>query len=649
MSLQPPPENASGHQPSATPPPPPTGLGRRAFLAGAGVVGAGIAGTVLAPPANAAALAPATLAPPANAAALAPAALAPAGPAGNSPARRRRWDPDTESDRFTVAVLPDTQYLFDDASIHQVPLQATVNHVLDAQGQENIVFLAHLGDLTQNGLDHEFAAISAAMEPLDRAGAAYSTLAGNHDVRGDDTRGRTPYLDAFGPQRFRRSPSFLEASPGGYNTAHSFRAAGRDWLLLAMDWRPSPAGIAWAKEVLARRPDAPAILTIHELVGSDDSGAAGFSDQGEHIWSELVNGCDQIFLTINGHFWPSGRVTRRNAAGHDVHLHITNYQQRYYGGAGMIRLYHFDLDRNVIDVETISPWILGQRDPNELAAAEIELSGDTDRFTESIDFAARFAGFAPTPVRPVRPAEKLLIPGTLAYWRFDVVEGERVPDVSRHGNDLHLVHRNGSRPDAITFTGDHHPDQPAHSSAEFRGGKQAGAYLQTGPSAPLNREQFRTGYTVETFFKLPADWADGSHDWSALFSRWGTAREAGMTGQFPDEPVVTLSLSGSREIQWNAYPVTSKTSVTNWSHEIPMDRWWHVAIVNDGRHTVMYVDGCPIVRNPSTIATGLTTLHKPWMLGGYSYGTELGQIHYGSIGDTRIVGRALRPHDFLIS
>ncbi len=172
VSLQPPPENASGHQPSATPPPPPTGLGRRAFLAGAGVVGAGIAGTVLAPPANAAALAPATLAP----ATLAPAALAPAGPAGNSPARRRRWDPDTESDRFTVAVLPDTQYLFDDASIHPVPLQATVNHVLDAQGQENIVFLAHLGDLTQNGLDHEFAAISAAMEPLDRAGAAYSTL-----------------------------------------------------------------------------------------------------------------------------------------------------------------------------------------------------------------------------------------------------------------------------------------------------------------------------------------------------------------------------------------------------------------------------------------------------------------------------------------
>jgi len=87
VSLQPPPENASVRQPSADAPPPHTGLRRRAFLAGAGVVGAGIAGTVLSPPANAA-------------------AATSAAPAGTSPSRRRRWDPDAESDRFTVAVLP---------------------------------------------------------------------------------------------------------------------------------------------------------------------------------------------------------------------------------------------------------------------------------------------------------------------------------------------------------------------------------------------------------------------------------------------------------------------------------------------------------------------------------------------------------------
>jgi hypothetical protein len=73
----------------------------------------------------------------------------------------------------------------------------------------------------------------------------------------------------------------------------------------------------------------------------------------------------------------------QNAAGHDVHVHITNYQDRYYGGAAMIRLYHFDLARNRIDVEPFSPWFLA-RDPAKrtpLEAETIELTGDVDRFS----------------------------------------------------------------------------------------------------------------------------------------------------------------------------------------------------------------------------------------------------------------------------
>lgn len=82
---------------------------------------------------------------------------------------------------------------------------------------------------------------------------------------------------------------------------------------------------------------------------------AEFSAHGKHLWDELIAENDQIFLTLNGHYWPAARTTRANATGHDVHLHITNYQNRYYGGSAMIRLYRFDLARNTIDVETISP------------------------------------------------------------------------------------------------------------------------------------------------------------------------------------------------------------------------------------------------------------------------------------------------------
>jgi len=110
---------------------------------------------------------------------------------------------------------------------------------------------------------------------------------------------------------------------------------------------------------------------------------------------------------------------------------------------------------------------------------------------------------------------------------------------------------------------------------------------------------------------------------------------------------VTLSLSGDRELQWCVYPASQDGSLTNWGHELPLGAWWHVAVVNDGTHTVLYVDGCPVVRNPSSSNRGLSTLGKPWLLGGYRYGGKLDNVFVGSIGDVRIVGRALQPNEFM--
>ncbi|MDT9700499.1 glycoside hydrolase family 2 TIM barrel-domain containing protein [Streptomyces sp. P17] len=246
--------------------------------------------------------------------------------------------------------------------------------------------------LRLRGAQAECDAIGEAFELLDRRGVGYSVLAGNHDVRSstNDQRGATPYLDTFGPEPFAGKPTFGGASPDGYNTFHLFKAAGREWLVLALDWRLSDKGYAWAKDVIARHPSAPVILTTHELVYGDDA----LSSYGQQLWDKLVKDHDQIFLTLNGHYWPAARAVRKNAAGNDVHLHLTNYQNRYYGGAAMIRLYHFDLDRNTIDVETLSPWILGRaaKGLNELEREEMVLSGDADRFSVDIDSRDRDHG-----------------------------------------------------------------------------------------------------------------------------------------------------------------------------------------------------------------------------------------------------------------
>ncbi|KOG21752.1 LamG-like jellyroll fold domain-containing protein [Streptomyces viridochromogenes] len=557
------------------------------------------------------------------------------------------WRPDSDSRRFTLAVMPDTQYLFDGPSIDKAPVEASLRYLLEHGRKENIVFLSHLGDLTQNGTQPEVAAISEAFRLLDRRGVGYSVLAGNHDVKSstDDQRGATPYLDAFGPKRFEGKKTFGGASPDGYNSFHLFKAGGREWMVLALDWRLSAKGYAWAKDVLARHSRTPVVLTTHELVVEDDS----LSAYGQQLWDRLIEDHDQIFLTLNGHYWPAGRATRKNAAGNDVHLHLTNYQNRYFGGAAMIRLYRFDLDRNVIDVETVSPWILGRaaKGLNELERQEIELSGDADRFSVEIDFADRFSGFAPLPARPARPASRMLVPGTVAYWRFEKpVEGGTVRDLSGRGNDLSLVTVGGGE---LGWSADHHPDQPGHGSLEFQGFKSPlkGAYLRTVEGAPLNSATFRDGYTIEAFYRLPSDWDPDHNAWSGLLSRTGTGGAAGKTADDPDEPLATLSLSNDREPQWAMRPLNQEGIATNWAQETPLETWWHLAVVNDGTHTTMYVEGCPVVRNPKARSTGITSVGLPWLLGGYEYGGKIDQILHGRLGDVRIVARALPVRSFM--
>ena len=623
---------------------------RRAFLRNAGLAGAG---------ATALSVLGAT---PASAAG----DHSPLGPVG-------RWNPDTTSRRFTFAVMPDTQFLYwgSQNSINAAPQLESFRYIIN----NDIVFMAHLGDLTQDADPASFEAVGQAFATLDSRGVAYSVLAGNHDVSGDDTRGSTPYLQTMGPRRFKNAKTFAGADASGYNTAHIFRAAGREWLVLALDWRTSAQGFAWADQTIKHHSDLPVILTSHDIVGStyddnvypyqsgDPENNAVFSDHGEQVWNELINDNDQIFLTLNGHYWPPGRTTRKNAAGNDVHSHITNYQNRYFGGAGMLRLYHFDLDRGIIDVETVAPWILAQPPErrNELAALEARLTTAVDYFSMPIDFDRRFSSFVPaTPPRPARPAGRIVVPGTVAYWRFDdggaagtpVTATQTIRDRSGRGNDLTMRPTPGTAGDALTWTGDHHPDQPGHAALRFVGGRNPlhGAYLTTGPNAPLNTETFPHGYTVETFVKLPLDWDAGKNGYMAALSRRGAAGKAGKHGKNtdPDEPVMTLSISNNgREPQFNCYPLSQTFPTTNWGHGLPEEQWWHIAVVNDGRHTVMYVNGCPVLDNPSTVSAGITTLGLPWLLGGHEYAGAVDQVFHGWIGDVRIVNRPLRVDQFM--
>lgn len=569
-------------------------------------------------------------------------------------------------EKFSIAVIPDTQYLFDEDRYQPEVLAKTLQWIVDHTREKNIVFTVQLGDIVNNGLPTEFSKASQVFKILDKNDIQYGYSAGNHDINGglyDNVRGPSAYLDYFGPTRIAHQRSFCGATPDGYDTCHTFIGGGQRFLVLSLDWRASDATIAWATAKLNEFPNVPTIITTHELVAptSDDpiTNAGILSDYGQTVWDRFIKSHNQIFLTLNGHFWPAAQEVAKNLAGNDVYMHLTNYQDRFFGGSAMMRLYEFDLAGGTLSVQTFSPYWLSmppaQRSP--LGRAEARLTDAANQFTLNINFKERFT--PPETVKPLPPvvADKVIIPGTLAYWRFEGQSNTAVPqsgvavrDLSGHGNDLTRVTLANGSPADMRYTQEFHPAQPSRGSLFINGSaNQGGAYLRTADNAPLNSETFKNGYTVEAFVRLPEDCC-GDHGWMGVLSRMGDGFDLGLTSEGdPNEPLVTLTVSPSREFQWAVASFTQPDLVTDWSFRTPAMNWYHVALVNNGKSTDLYVNGSKDVRNSNNLSVGLQTAGRFWLIGATHYTDSVGQSFYGWLGDVRIVNRPLTVQEFMIS
>jgi hypothetical protein len=277
-----------------------------------------------------------------------------------------------------------------------------------------------------------------------------------------------------------------------------------------------------------------------------------------------------------------------------------------------------------------------------------------DRFSLDIDFAHRFAGFAPPALPAPRPSTQVIDRHTVAYWRFDgagqsVADGATIKDQTGKGNDLTVRRLANSGPDTLTVSSEYHLGAPAHASLKFDGGQNPnrGAILHTGANATLNSLKFLGGYTIEAFIRLPDPFV-GDHAWMGVFSWEGRSGDAGKhSGYSPTEPTCSLNLSPERFLQYVLYSEVGDHNPTSWSHALPVGEWQHVAIVNDGERSIVWLDGSMIVRNPTQPAQGIATLGRPFVIGATSDNLEYGQGFYGWIGDVRITDRPLKPAQFL--
>lgn len=365
-----------------------------------------------------------------------------------------------------------------------------------------------------------------------------------------------------------------------------------------------------------------------------------------------------------------------------------------------MRFYEFDFTNNKIFASTFSPWVPQKPKDTLNSFDQAVLTENNHAFTIDMNFAERFKRFAPnfaagtvaasrtslttaalakvltgyTEPKPIEaiPAKNAedypVIAGTTAHWRFyGGTAGTAVPalhqiaDVSKSGNPLtrapiDFPADNTAQLSDLVWTDDHHRLSSAPGAIEFRNAQSGRvSYFWTALDATINDDEYRDGYTVEAFIKIGKDWTAANNAWMNIMTREGRRGNInGWYGGLPESPPLQMAISNLREVQWEAASYWSPNNDyilarTNWSGEIIVDRWLHVAIVHEKAKstTTMYVEGAPVLRNINE-TSGIANLAKRWVVGaGFWDGGPPGSGFLGAIGEIRIVPQSLTPAQWL--
>jgi hypothetical protein len=283
---------------------------------------------------------------------------------------------------FTVVLLPDTQFYSEKYPETYVAQTMWIRERVQA---DNIKFVIGLGDIVQNAhIEQEWVNAQTASRILDGV-VPYSSVPGNHDLVMKDkviTRDSTLYNKFFGVARYGKEPWY-----GGHfgasndNNYCTFQAAGRDFLIISLEFAPRDEALAWAVEICRKHPAHNIIVATHSylnLQGRTTSQAkveGSTANSGEQIWNKLVSKQPNIFMVACGHVGGVNLLRSTNDAGGPVIEILTDYQNLVNGGDGWLRTMKFVPAENKIYVEAYSPLLKKHNaDPKHTHTIDLDFS-----------------------------------------------------------------------------------------------------------------------------------------------------------------------------------------------------------------------------------------------------------------------------------
>ena len=270
--------------------------------------------------------------------------------------------PRTDYD-FTFAVESDTQYYNEDYEDnpqqentgryqHQMNIH---NWLLGNRKRMNIQYMFHDGDIIDDEPNtREWEQADAAYKKLDEAGLPYGVLAGNHDV-GHLNGDYSNYSKYFGEARYKNDPWYGGSYKDNRGHYDLITVDGIDFIMMYMGWGIGDEEIKWMNDVLAQYPERKAILNFHEYLLA----SGGLGEEPQRIHDEVIAKNENVCMVLSGHYHNAKtRVdTFTNADGTErkVYEMLFDYQGLAEGGAGYMRLLHFDTDGQKIIVRTFTP------------------------------------------------------------------------------------------------------------------------------------------------------------------------------------------------------------------------------------------------------------------------------------------------------
>jgi hypothetical protein len=290
--------------------------------------------------------------------------------------------PETTNEVFTLVLLPDTQFY---SEKYPETFVAQTMWIRERARVDNLKFVIGLGDIVQNAhVEREWQNAHEAARILDGV-VPYSTVPGNHDLVTKDnvlTRDSTLYNKYFGVARFEREPWYGSHfdTTNDNNYCH-FRAAGRSFLVISLEYAPRDEVLEWAAETCRRFPNHNVIVATHSYlnlkgrVAGSVKVAGSTANSGEEMWQKLVRRQPNIFLVVCGHVGGVNVLFSQNDAGAQVIEILTDYQNLAGGGEGWLRTMKFVPDENKIYVEAYSPLLRRNNlDPRHTHTIDLEFS-----------------------------------------------------------------------------------------------------------------------------------------------------------------------------------------------------------------------------------------------------------------------------------